>query len=147
MNNAEDGCPRLSEARHQLGGRRDDTTIMHELGIAQSALEEVSAEAARHPGARPVKLGMRIGELVAVDPEALRFAFEALTIDTELEGLQLEIETCPRRHRCLDCSTEFLVKDFAFECTHCGRTRNQCVSGEELELAFLELEEHEPSTP
>ena len=147
MNNAEDGCPRLSEARHQLVGRRDDTTIMHELGIAQSVLEEVSAEAARHPGTRPVKVRMRIGELAAVDPEALRFAFEALTIDTELAGLQLEIETCPRRHRCLDCSTEFLVKDFDFACPHCGSTRNQCVSGEQLELAFLELEEHEPSTP
>lgn len=120
---------------------------MHELGIAQSVLEEVSVEAARHPGARPVKVSMRIGELAAVDPEALRFAFEALTMDTELAGLQLEIETCPRRHRCLDCSTEFLVKDFDFRCPHCGSTRNQCVSGEQLELAFLELEEHEPSTP
>jgi len=64
---------------------------MHELGIAQSALEAVSAEAARHPGERPTRLAMRIGELTAIDPDALRFAFEALTLDTELEGLQLEI--------------------------------------------------------
>jgi len=119
---------------------------MHELGIAQSVLEAVSAEAARHPGSRPVKVAMRIGELAAVDPEALRFAFEALTLDTELEGLELEIETCPRRHRCLDCSTEFLVKDFDFACTRCASTRSQCISGDQLELAFLELAEHEPSS-
>ena len=119
---------------------------MHELGIAQSVLEAVSAEAARHIGARPVKVAMRIGELAAVDPDALRFAFAALTMETELEGLELEIETCPRRHRCLDCLTEFRVKDFDFQCTRCGSTRSQCISGDQLELAFLELEEHEPST-
>jgi hydrogenase nickel incorporation protein HypA/HybF len=119
---------------------------MHELGIAQSVLEAVSAEAARHPGARPVKIAMRIGELAAVDPDALRFAFEALTMDTGWQGLQLEIENCPRRHRCLDCGSEFAIKDFDFRCPHCASLRNECISGDELQLAYLELEEHEPST-
>ncbi|HEX6805576.1 MAG TPA: hydrogenase maturation nickel metallochaperone HypA [Terriglobales bacterium] len=119
---------------------------MHELGIAQSVLEAVSAAAARHHGARPVKIAMRIGELAAVDPDALRFAFEALTRETEWQGLQLEIEPCPRRHRCLDCGTEFVIKDFDFQCPHCAGLRNECISGDELQLAYLELEEHEPST-
>jgi hydrogenase nickel incorporation protein HypA/HybF len=119
---------------------------MHELGIAQSILEAVNAEAARHNGARPVKVALRVGELAAVDPEALRFALEALTSDTELQGLQLEIETCPRRHRCLECGTEFAIKDFEFQCPTCDSTRNECISGDQLELAYLELEEHEPST-
>lgn len=139
-----------SSARTERGLRPNSAAgrkhRMHELGIAQSVLEAVSAEAARHPGAKPIKVAMRIGELAAVDPEALRFAFEALTIETELEGLQLEIETCPRRHLCLDCGTEFVVKDFEFHCTHCASTRSQSISGDQLELAFLEFEEHEPST-
>jgi hydrogenase nickel incorporation protein HypA/HybF len=118
---------------------------MHELGIVQSVLEAVEAEASRHPGAKPVKVGLRIGELAAVDPEALRFGFEVLTHDSELKGLQLEIEFCPRRHRCQDCGTEFTVKDFAFLCTKCASTRNECISGDQLEIAYLELEEHEPS--
>jgi hydrogenase nickel incorporation protein HypA/HybF len=58
----------------------------------------------------------------------------------------LEIQICPRRHRCLDCRGEFDIKDFDFRCPQCGSTRNECISGEELELAYLELEEHEPST-
>lgn len=118
---------------------------MHELSIAQSVIEAVQAEAARHPGARPIKVGLRIGELAAVDSDALQFGFEALTRETELEGLQLEIQFCPRRHRCLDCGTEFDVKDFNFCCTQCQSTRNECVSGDQLEMAYLELEEHEPS--
>jgi hydrogenase nickel incorporation protein HypA/HybF len=119
---------------------------MHELGIAQSVLEAVQAEAAKHEGAKAAKVGLRIGELAAIDPEALRFAFEALTRETDLEGMEVEIEMCPRRHRCSDCAAEFNVKDFVFECPQCGANRNECISGEELELAYVELEEHEPST-
>jgi len=119
---------------------------MHELGIAQSVLDAVEAEALLHPGAKPLKVAVRIGELAAIDPDALRFSFDALTRETDLEGLMLEIQVCPRRHRCDDCEMEFDVKDFVFECPQCSSTRNECISGEELELAYLELEEHEPST-
>ena len=101
-------------------------------------------ESARHPGAKPAKVGLRIGELSAVDPDALQFGFEVLTRETGLDGLQLEMEFCPRRHRCLDCGTEFNVKNFDFRCTKCQSTRNQCISGDQLEVAYLELEEHAP---
>jgi hydrogenase nickel incorporation protein HypA/HybF len=119
---------------------------MHELGIAQSVLDAVQIEAAKHPGAKPTKVALRIGELSAIDPEALRFSFEALTRETELENMQLEIEMCPRQHRCLECGIDFQVKDFVFICPNCGANRNKCIGGEELELAYLELEEYEPST-
>jgi hydrogenase nickel incorporation protein HypA/HybF len=119
---------------------------MHELGIAQSVLDAVAVEAARHPGARPVKVVVRVGELAAVDPDALQFSFEVLTSETEFQDLQLEIEICPRRHRCLECETEFDVKDLDFRCPRCGAVRNQCVSGDQLELGYLELEDHESST-
>ena len=118
---------------------------MHELGIAQSVLDAVQAEAAKRD-AKPVKVGLRIGELAAIESDALRFSFEALTRETDLEGLELEIEMCPRRHRCLECGSEFSVHDFVFECPQCGANRNECISGEELDLAYIELEEHEPST-
>jgi len=118
---------------------------MHEMGIANSVIETVRAEAARHPGCRVRKVGLRIGELAAVDSESLRFCFEALTRETDLESLELEIETRPRRHRCGNCGTEFNVKDYDFACPHCARLNSQCISGDELEMAYLEVEEHEPS--
>jgi hydrogenase nickel incorporation protein HypA/HybF len=119
---------------------------MHELGIAQSVIETVQKEAALRPEASPTKIAVRIGELAAVDPDALQFSFEALTAGTELEGVRLEIEVCPRRHRCLDCGAEFNIKDLDFRCTACQSTHNECISGDQIELAYLELEEHEPSS-
>ena len=65
---------------------------MHEMGIASSVIETVLAEAARHPGARVTKVGLRIGELAGVDAASLTFCFEALVKETELESAILAIE-------------------------------------------------------
>ncbi len=119
---------------------------MHEMGIATSVLEAVRVEAARHPGSYASRVGVRIGEPAAVDPLALEFCFDALTRETDLESLHLEIEICPRRHRCLDCGSEFGVKDYDFECPRCGSLRSTCLSGDELELAYLEVEENGTGT-
>jgi len=115
---------------------------MHELGIASSVLQAVKTEAARHAGTRPSKVGIRIGELAAIDQDSLRFCFDAITRETEFESLQLEIELCPRRHRCCDCAHEFVVQDYNFRCPQCASLDTQCISGDELELAFLEVEEY-----
>ncbi|MDE3165107.1 MAG: hydrogenase maturation nickel metallochaperone HypA [Acidobacteriota bacterium] len=114
---------------------------MHELSIADSVLQTVRAEADRRPGAVPVKIGLRIGELAGVDPGALTFGFQALTAGTAWEGIAVDIETVPRRHRCPSCATEFPVVDYACDCPACGATRTSCIAGDELELAYIELEE------
>jgi hydrogenase nickel incorporation protein HypA/HybF len=114
---------------------------MHELSIASSILETVQAEAARRPGARFVKIGLRIGELAGVDVDALTFSFDALVKSTELEPLKLEIEFCPRRQQCSTCTHTFVVQDFVTTCPRCGETRTKCISGDELDIAYLEIEE------
>ena len=114
---------------------------MHELSIAQSVLEAVRAEAGRRPGARVCKVGLRVGELAGLDPEALRFGFEVLVRGTDLETLQLEIEYCPRRQRCSQCGNEFVARDYEITCPGCGAGRTECIGGDELEIAYLEIEE------
>jgi hydrogenase nickel incorporation protein HypA/HybF len=117
---------------------------MHELGIAHEVLEAVRKEAIRLNGQRPTKVGVRIGELAAVDPEALHFCFDALVLETGLAPLELEIEFCPRRHRCPQCNQVFAVVDYAVACPRCGSPGTEFVSGDELELAYLEVSDYEP---
>jgi hydrogenase nickel incorporation protein HypA/HybF len=114
---------------------------MHELAIANSVLEAVQEEAKRHLHSVPVKVGVRLGELAGVDPDALAFSFQALTSRTAWERLALEIETCPRRHRCPACGNTFCVADYRFTCPACGEPRTECIAGDELELTYVELEE------
>ena len=118
---------------------------MHELGIAASVLQEARQEAQRHPGARLRKVKVRVGDLSGVNPEALSFSFEVLVRDAGLEPLELEIETCPRRQRCLVCRQTFPVAEYDLRCPGCGTAETEFAGGDELELASLEMEDYEPS--
>ena len=114
---------------------------MHELSIANSILETVRKERARLNGARITKVGVRIGELAGVDPEALSFGFEVLVKGTDFEPLALAIEFVSRRHECSHCQRVFAVVDYQLDCPACGSKETRCIGGDELELAFLEVEE------
>jgi hydrogenase nickel incorporation protein HypA/HybF len=114
---------------------------MHELSIASSVLEAVRTEMGRRPGARLLKVGLRVGALSGVEPEALRFSFEAIVHATDLESARLEIESCPRRQRCPQCGRDFAVVDFDLRCPSCGASDTELIGGDELTIAYLELEE------
>jgi hydrogenase nickel incorporation protein HypA/HybF len=113
---------------------------MHELGIATSILECVQAEALRHPDGRITKVGVKIGELSGVDRDALQFGFEVLVKDTEWEPLVLDLEYVPRMQRCSKCAYEFRMTDFDPRCPLCGEFGTQCISGEELDIAYMEVD-------
>lgn len=114
---------------------------MHEIGIASSILDCVAAEARRHPGARVLGIGVRIGALSNVDKDALDFAFEALTRNTDLENLKLEIEWRTWRQKCLACAAEYDVQNMDVTCPKCRAVHSTCIGGTELDIAYLELEE------
>jgi len=114
---------------------------MHEMGIASSVLDAVRKEAAARPGSRIVKVGLRIGEWAGVDPESLRFCFEAVASSETSEAPALEIEFLARQNQCKRCGIVFALERFQIECPRCGAEVTEPVSGDELELAFVELEE------
>jgi hydrogenase nickel incorporation protein HypA/HybF len=114
---------------------------MHELGIASAILDCVDQEAQRHPGGHIARVGVKIGELSGVDGDALRFGFEVLVKDTEREPLALELEFVPRIQRCARCEHEFRMTEFDPRCPRCGDFETQCVSGEQLDIAYMEVEE------
>ena len=113
---------------------------MHEMGIATSVLDAAQKEAERHPGSKLLKVGLRIGEWSGVDPDSLRFCFEALLTGCA-DAPVLEIEFRPRQNRCPACGIVFALKDYQTDCPQCGVTSTVAVSGDELELAYVELEE------
>ena len=114
---------------------------MHELGIASAILDCVDQEAARHPGGHISKVGVKIGELAGVDGDALQFGFEVLVKDTDREPLMLELEFVPRIQRCSSCEYEFRMSEFDPRCPLCGDFSTKCISGEELDIAYMEVDE------
>jgi hydrogenase nickel incorporation protein HypA/HybF len=114
---------------------------MHELGVAQEILDRVAREMRKHPGARARAVGVRIGEVSGIDRDALAFGFEALTRDTEWQRLQLDIDYCPRRHRCRACGSEFNTREFDTRCLLCGSPETVLVSGDELDIGYIEVDD------
>lgn len=114
---------------------------MHEMGMANSVLEAVRAEARRFPNGKIREVGVRIGELAGVDPEAMRFCFEVLVQGTDLDPLALRIEFCPRRHQCVGCGRTFQAGTDDAPCPQCHELGAVFVGGDELELAYLEVDD------
>lgn len=113
---------------------------MHELSIATTILESVQGELQRLNGARLRSVGLRLGEWSGVEPESLRFCFEALARDTRVAGAELVIEICTPRWRCRQCASEFTPSVLDGPCPSCNSTRLQLVTGQELEIAYLDVE-------
>lgn len=114
---------------------------MHELSIASSVIDAVRAELSARPRMRARVVGLRIGELAGVDADSLRFGFETLVKDTDLDGLALDIENVSRVQACDDCAHEFAVDRYTLECPACGSLRTACRAGDELDIKFIEMEE------
>jgi hydrogenase nickel incorporation protein HypA/HybF len=114
---------------------------MHELSIASAILDAVRNEAEKHPGAHVSKVGVRIGALSGVEPEALSFGFTALVQGTTLEPLALEIEPVPRSQRCPACDFTFAVLEESLACPRCRCDATTLAGGEELDLAYVEVED------
>jgi hydrogenase nickel incorporation protein HypA/HybF len=113
---------------------------MHELSIAESILDAVRKELVNRPGARPIRVGLRIGELAAVDVDSLSFCFEAVLTGTDWEGLQLDARVCPQRRKCKDCGNAFAVVAYNANCPACASSNTATTSGDELDFDYLEVE-------
>ena len=111
---------------------------MHELSIA----EGIVAIASRHADGRAVsRVEVKVGHLRQVVPSALTFAFELVAQGTPVEGAELVIEAVPASGRCRGCGAESVLTDFPLQCSACGGLDLELLSGEELLVDALELEE------
>jgi hydrogenase nickel incorporation protein HypA/HybF len=111
---------------------------MHELSIAESVLRIVDGHAR---GRQVTKVTLRVGHLRQVVPSALDFAFELVAQGTVAEGAALEIEEVPLRGVCRACEADTEQAGFPLRCGRCGGFDIEVVSGEELLVDSLEVEE------
>lgn len=114
---------------------------MHEMSIARNLLEVIERYAPANGSARVKVVRLRIGELAGVVPESLRFCFEVASEGTVAHGAELVIETVPLIGRCRTCGVAFHVEGYVFICPHCGSPRVELISGNELDVVELEVEE------
>ena len=114
---------------------------MHELSIAESIIEIVKENLSTNGGGEVRSVKVRIGELAGVILDSLDFCFTAITNGTPLEGARLEIERTNIITRCGDCGTDSEVKGLVFQCPMCESINIQVISGNELQVIEIEVDD------
>lgn len=106
----------------------------------ESALDAVRREAQAQHAQRVERIVLRVGAISGVEPESLRFAFDALARDTIAAGARLDIENVPARVHCRSCAEDFVAaRGFIFRCPRCGDFSGEVRAGRELELSRIEF--------
>lgn len=113
---------------------------MHELALAESILDAVSRELEAYPGATPVRVGVKIGVMAAVDVDALRFCFEIALRGSKWPQLKLDAEVVSGEAHCLACDHRMRTDTTVLDCERCGSTQTVMHGSDELDLTCLEVE-------
>jgi hydrogenase nickel incorporation protein HypA/HybF len=116
---------------------------MHELSIAQSIVDIVLQHLPKEDGISVRSVRLRLGAMAGVVPDSLEFCFGAITDGTPLQGALLEIEHVPLTAHCSDCGRDANIEPTLFACPACGGTSLTVLSGREMQVRDIEVEEKE----
>ena len=110
------------------------------MALTQSLVELISDESHKQGFSLVRVVRLEIGALAQVEPEALRFCFDAVTLGTIVEGARLDILATPGVGWCLDCAKPVEVFERFGACPECGRHHVQVTGGDEMRIKDLEVE-------
>ena len=113
---------------------------MHELSLCEGVLQVLQHSAREQGFSRVKKVWLEIGSLAGVEPEAMRFNFDAVTRDTLADKAELEIVPIAGEAWCLPCAQTVPIAARFDACPHCGSYQLQVVGGEQMKVKELEVE-------
>ncbi len=112
---------------------------MHETDLVIEIVNLAREQMLLHNAREVKRVGLKVGELSCVAPEALTFAFGEAIKNTELEHSILSIEHVAATARCPQHGVVRLELNKGLVCPVCQTLIPDVITGEELELDSLEL--------
>jgi hydrogenase nickel incorporation protein HypA/HybF len=117
------------------------------MGIALQIIEIASASIPDDlRSARVARVNLTVGKLSAVVVDSLRFCFEVASQKTPLAGAELAVEEMDVTARCNDCDHLWTIETPAFSCPACNSANITLVSGRELDIRSIEIEDEKGDT-
>jgi hydrogenase nickel incorporation protein HypA/HybF len=127
---------------------------MHELSIASGLVEKLLEFSAQKPDRSVIEVRLEIGELSHVDPEQLRFCYEAIVKGTVLEGSIVTISRVPAIVTCSHCTYRgrpdywddalAIAPVMTMRCPHCGKAVD-ADQGHDCAIKSVRLLETQPA--
>lgn len=112
---------------------------MHEMSLAEGVLQIVEEAARVQNFSRVATVVLEIGQLSSVEPEAMRFCFDAVIRGSVAEGARLEIVNTPGKAWCMKCGKDVAVETRHDPCPHCDSFQLQITGGTEMRVKELEV--------
>jgi hydrogenase nickel incorporation protein HypA/HybF len=113
---------------------------MHEVALAENVLQIIE-NAARREGLRRIRaVWLEIGQLSSVEPEAMRFCFDAVVRGSIATDARLEIVVTAGGAWCMECAVQVALAELGTACPHCGGYRLRVNEGTDMRVKELEAE-------
>lgn len=112
---------------------------MHELSLAVNVLEIVERTLRKTRAQQIVSIKLEIGLLSAVEPDALRFAMDALLPESVASGARIDYQVVTGRAHCRQCDKDFEL-DFLYDaCPLCDSFDKEILAGDEMLVKSVEV--------
>lgn len=111
---------------------------MHELSIAHALIGLTREHVPDLAQVRSVRV--RVGPMQAIEPEAMRFAWDAATDGTPYQGARLVLDYLPWSLHCRSCGRHWEGPDWPVECA-CGSADVDPVGSDELTLLSIDVDD------
>ena len=119
---------------------------MHETALMQD-LMSIAEKALQGQNVKQVNtVKLAVGVLANAMPDALAFAFEAMTQSGLLQGATLEMVQLPVQACCENCGMEYEPVGFPFICPVCHSIYYTITQGEDIYIISLDCEKYENET-
>lgn len=113
---------------------------MHEMALCEGVVEIIEEEARRQNFSRVRAVCLEIGTLSQVEPEAMRFCFDAVSRGTIAEQARFEVIGVPGAAWCMPCAKTVTITQRFDPCPDCGSYQLQVTAGDGLRVKELEVE-------
>lgn len=113
---------------------------MHEMSLAEGVLGVVEdALRGERGGVQVRSVRLEIGQLAAVEIDALRFSFDVVKCGSVAEAARLDVIELPGQAWCMQCAETVALAQRGDGCPRCGSHQLQVTGGDELRVKDIEL--------
>jgi hydrogenase nickel incorporation protein HypA/HybF len=110
---------------------------MHEMALAESVLNIIEENALSQHFQRVRTVILEIGKLSAVEANAMRFCFEAVTRNTLADGADLQIIETEGAAICLNCNATVVMEERYGLCPQCNSPHLRITAGNQMRVKDL----------
>jgi len=110
---------------------------LHEISLLENVREILQEHAQKQNFKRVKKITLAIGKLSCIEPDALRFGFDAVMQGSLAEGAELILSEVAGKGICKACGKESAIDTLYAPCQYCEHPFVDVTAGNDMQIKDL----------